>query len=127
MGTQNDNKVLGAERILVTDPPPSIKRNILMGKITDSTTKTISFKTLKDSSVYQVTYNKNTDFLVSMGDKMSAIKLTKITDDDTVFLFNIVNSDNSFTARTVIVVREATASPSPSPSPSPTPTASPKP
>lgn len=121
MGTANTDKVLDAKRVLVTNAPGKINRNILFGRITDSTNKALTFVTLKDQKSYQIAYDKNTGFLVKTGDKLTAIKLAKIVNDDMVFSFNNVSTDGSLVARTVIVVRDATSSPSP------TPTASPKP
>jgi hypothetical protein len=113
MGTTNGNKVLEAKRILVTNPPGKIQRNILFGRIASSTNKALTFVTLKDQKSYQIAYDKNTDFLVQTGDKVAVIKLAKIADDDMVFTFNNVGADGSLTARTVIVVRDAASSPTP--------------
>jgi len=122
MGIKNGNKVLEAKRILVVNAPEKINRNILFGRITDSTAKALTFETLKDKKSYQIAFDKNTDFLVKKGDKISTIKIANVNDgEDMAFIFNTVNNDGSYLARTIIVIRDIVASPSPTSTPKPTP------
>jgi len=118
MGIQNGNKVLEAKRILIASAPGEINRNILYGKITASTAKTITLETIKDKKSFTIAYDKNTDFLTKKGDKFTVIKIANVEDGkDIAFVFNTVNDDGSYLARTVIVLRDLLASPTPSSTP----------
>lgn len=106
MGIQNGNKVLEANRILVTDAPGAVNRNILYGRVVKSDAKTITLETMKDKKSFVITYDKNTDFLTKKADKFTAIKIAAVNDgEDIGFIFNTVADDGTYTARTVIVLR----------------------
>jgi len=84
MGYVNQNSVLTAQRILVTDPVTEPKLTISMSKITNVSKKYLSVTNVKDASVGTLTPDKNTDLESYSNGKSKVIKLGDIITGDTV-------------------------------------------
>lgn len=94
MGYVNGNEVLGAQRIIVTDPVTDIKMDAIIAKVTKVTTKGLSLTTLKDNQEISITPDKNTDIISFSGYKEKNIKLSDIVAEDLIIAV-IDNSGNT--------------------------------
>ena len=89
MGYINSKSVLGAQRILVTDPVTEPKLDISLQKVTNVSKKYLSIANVKDNSVGTLTPDKNTDLesfgkATISGGKSKVIKLSDVAVNDLV-------------------------------------------
>lgn len=102
MGFTNGNSVLNAKRILITPPLEKIDRQILLGKITKTTTKDFTI-IAKDNVETTVTPAKGVTYLLRSQDKFVKSKFADLEEEAEVVVFG-TPGEKSFSARTVFIL-----------------------
>ena len=87
MGYINQNSVLAAQRILVTNPVLTPEINVSIGKVTDVSQKTLTVSDVKSGSNSTLTPDIHTDLESYTAGKATAIKIAGIAGGDTVIYF----------------------------------------
>ncbi len=103
MGFKNGNSVLNAKRILITEPPSSLKREAIFGKITRLTTKDFAVTFANSQGEPLVTPNKNAVYLALSAGKVVKSKFSDIKEGSQVVVFG-EKGEKSFAARTIFIV-----------------------
>lgn len=116
MGTKNGNGILQAKRVLITDPLKETTRNVVFGQVlvTDKLTK-LTLKNPKDGKTYSIEPDDQIKIIDLVNAKGPATRFSHIDQGDTIIAVGS-SSDDTFTARTIILVKNApTSSPTATP------------
>lgn len=107
MGFKNGNAVLNAKRILITAPPVSLTREVILGKVTRLTSKDFALTFLNGQGEPLVTTDKNTVYLSfsSSSGKVSKGKFGDLKESASVVAFG-ARGEKSFAARTIFLVKD---------------------
>lgn len=84
MGYVNGDHVLKAQRILITDPLVDTNLTVSMGKVTKTSTKTITVSDIAKGQESTITLGKNTTIASFTKGKVATIKATGVAVDDLV-------------------------------------------
>ncbi len=104
MGYVNSNSVLSAQRILITQPVEEPKISAFYGKVTDSSSKSLTLAALKDGRETVVTPGAKTNIFSYKDGKVTRIKLTVINEGDLIIFVSDQSSDTP-KIRTIFMVQ----------------------
>lgn len=106
MGYVNSKSVLSAQRILITDPVTESKVEAGIGKVTETTKKSITVEALTDNQTLVVTPGAKTDIERFEPDKLTPAKLATIGPGDLV-IYVTDSSGDTPVVRAVFIVQKA--------------------
>jgi hypothetical protein len=97
MGYVDGNKVLVAQRILITDPVEEAKITVSMAKVTKTSTKALTVSDLKTGEAGTVTPSKNTIISSFANGKTGSIKIAGIKADSLIIYITNASGTTPFT------------------------------
>lgn len=103
MGFKNGNAVLNARRILITQPPATLNRQALNGKVQRLTKNDFSLIFPNNQGEPVILPEKNSGYFSFSGGQVVRARFTDIKEGTEVVVFG-VKSEKSFSARTVFIV-----------------------
>ena len=101
MGYINGNSVLGAQRILITDPVTEPKLTVSQAKVASVTKKALTVNKFPDNTPDTVTPDKNTDIEAVAANVSKAAKFAAISAEDTVIYVVTTDDKGVNTVRSV--------------------------
>ena len=104
MGFKNGNAVLNARRILITQPPATLNRQALNGKVQRLTKNDFSLIFPNNQGEPVILPEKNAGYFSFSGGQVVRARFTDIKEGTEVVVFG-VKSEKSFSARTVFIVK----------------------
>jgi hypothetical protein len=94
MGYINSSSVLGAQRVLITDPVTESKVNSYFDKVSGVTKKDLTVQSVKNATEAVVTPGKNTGLFAYSDAKLTKIKLSDFKTSDLVILVQDESGDS---------------------------------
>ena len=104
MGYVGSNSVLGAQRILITEPFVDNKINVSLAKVVSTTKKTINVTNLSDSTEGVLTPDSKSVLKSFKEGEISSLKLTGILADDKILYFSTTDAKGVTQIRTLFVI-----------------------
>lgn len=111
MGSKNGNGILHAKRVLITDPLKETKREIVFGQATDLARLKLTLKNPKDGKSVSMEPDDQIKIIDLANPDNPTTRFSQIEEGDTIIGIG-TTSENTFTARTVIVAKNG-AKPTP--------------
>ena len=119
MGYKNENNILEAGRVLITEQPEEFSVKVAIGKVSSVDKKTITILPLTQGDEFKAAIATGTYFSTPKNGKITKIAIADISKDDLVIV--VAEEDKGVIARTVLVINEPEPSTEPTKKPSPTP------
>lgn len=104
MGFKNGNGVLDTKRILITSPIESTNRRAIFAKVVIGGKKDIISQIVKTEEDQKIAPDKTITVLLLSDGKTAKIKFADLKAEDTILALG-VDSDSTFSARTIFVVK----------------------